>query len=119
MAVADASKIIVEMLSDPTMCRLISLSHKKLIVAQQAWHSSELELNGGVDNIIKHSKFITSCTARFPVDGPPKIAIATDSRPTLGKWKIMRMPHLQKLDFLQIKVQRMLGWIEDTQIMRN
>ena len=118
VAVADASKITVDMLSDPSMCRLISLSHKKLTTAQQAWHSSELELNGGVDNIIKHSKFITSCTARFPVDGPPKIAIATDSRPALGKWKIMRMPHLQKLDFLQIKVQRMLGWIEDTQIMR-
>ena len=52
------------------------------------------------------------------MDGPPKIAIATDSMPALGKWKIMRMPHLQKLDLLQTKVHRMLGWIEDTHIIR-
>ena len=29
----------------------------------------------------------------------------------------MKMAHLAKYDFLQIKAQRMLGWIEDTQIM--
>ena len=37
VAVADASTITVEILSDSSMYRLISLTHKKLTVTQQAW----------------------------------------------------------------------------------
>ena len=118
VAIADASTIKVEHLHDPNMCRLNSLSNKKFNTAQQAWHSAEQELCGGVENVKKHCNFQIRASMKYTYNGIPKIDVATDSRPALGKWKILRMPHLQHFDFLQIKWQRLLGWLEDVQVMK-
>ena len=115
---ADDATIKPEDAEDMSICGILDLTPKKLTAAEQNYHVSEKEMTGGKEAALRYGKIITTATADYPEDGVSKVALATDSTVSQGKWKIFKMPHIANFDYLNAKAMRLYSWLDQIAFTR-
>ena len=115
---ADAATIKPEDVEDISICGILDLTPKKLTTAEQNYHASENELTGDKEAVLRYGKIITTATADYPEDGMSKVALATDSTVSQGKWKTFKMPHIANFDYLNAKAMRLYSWLDQIAFTR-
>ena len=89
---ADASTVSKADLLDPSLSRLVAVTHRKLNATQCKWLTFKAELHAIVLGCAKFGGFITTATVKYPPGGAPKLLILNDSTTALGKWKKISLP---------------------------
>jgi hypothetical protein len=84
----DARDVIPSVhLQDPKMSRLLSAKSKVFGKTQVKWPTFLLEFYATYLGVKSWGNMITALTAEYPIDGPAKIGIGSDSAVNVNKWK--------------------------------
>ena len=75
-------------------------------------------MTGGKEEVLRYGKIITTAIVDYPEDGMSKVALATDSTVSQGKWEIFKTPHIANFDYLNAKAMRLYSWLDQIAFTR-
>ena len=113
VAIADARDVMVpEDLEDPNISVLVRCFHGVLSSSELDWLTVENETNNMVTSLKKTAGMLVAACMGYPVDGPQKVGVYSDSSAAVQGMSNLFVPDGQ-VEFLTAKARKVAHWRDD------